>query len=140
MTVIDATKPHPASSMAPSVPFKVKGITDEQLRVLHKEANTLFDLFKGPMVRTMLLKTGPKQHMLLLSMHHAVCDGWSLTVMMSEAVVAYNSFLAGSEPWLNPLPIQYSDYAMWHDDYLAQSRALHVFFMKTLRECCEHVA
>eukprot|EP00798_Chlamydomonas_sp_ICE-L_P001266 gene1266-32614_t len=67
------------------------------------------------------LKTAPDSHMLLLTMHHAVCDGWSMTLMMSEAVTSYNAFLSGSEPWLDPLSIQYSDYAMWHDTHLRES-------------------
>eukprot|EP00798_Chlamydomonas_sp_ICE-L_P018508 gene18508-25009_t len=67
------------------------------------------------------LKTGPDSHMLLLSMHYAMSDGWSVALMMSEAVTSYNAFLFGSEPWLDPLPIQYSDDAMWHDTYLRES-------------------
>eukprot|EP00798_Chlamydomonas_sp_ICE-L_P001268 gene1268-32616_t len=121
MKLLDGTKPLPSKELSESCPFSEEGLTSEHMRALFKEANRVFDIMKGPMIRTMVLKTAPDSHMLLLTMHHAVCDGWSMTLMMSEAVTSYNAFLSGSEPWLDPLSIQYSDYAMWHDTHLRES-------------------
>jgi acyl-CoA synthetase (AMP-forming)/AMP-acid ligase II len=79
-----------------------------QEEVLHS-----FDLTNGPLVRARLLCFTKKQHLLLISMHQAICDGWSLGVLLQELIALYDAFHAGVEHPLAPLSLQYADFALW---------------------------
>jgi len=70
-------------------------------------AATPFDLETGPLLRASLLRVGPREHVLLLVMHHIVTDGWSMGVMARELGELY----AGRQ--LPPLTLQYADFAHW---------------------------
>jgi len=70
-------------------------------------ANASFDLAAGPLVRASLLELAADEHVLLLALHHIVGDGWSMGVLYGELEAAY----AGTE--LEPLPLQYPDFAVW---------------------------
>jgi amino acid adenylation domain-containing protein len=83
-----------------------------------REARVPFDLSHGPLVRVRLLRLTAEDHVLLLTMHHIVSDGWSLGVLMREASVLYDAFVAGAESPLPELPVQYVDYAVWQRDWL----------------------
>lgn len=72
-----------------------------------------FDLANGPLVRSDLLRFADDDHAWLLTMHHAVCDGWSVAVLFEEVSRAYEAQVAGREPALAPLPLQYADFALW---------------------------
>jgi hypothetical protein len=72
-----------------------------------------FDLARGPLVRAAILRLGPKQHWLLVSMHHIITDGWSIGVLIDELSLLYG----GGE--LPPLPVQYPDFAIWQRRYLS---------------------
>ncbi|WP_334186391.1 condensation domain-containing protein, partial [Noviherbaspirillum sp.] len=77
------------------------------------EARVAFDLAKGPLVRGRLLKLGRNEHVLLITMHHIVSDGWSLGVATDELTALYRARLAGITQTLPDLPLQYADYAVW---------------------------
>ncbi|WP_051466578.1 non-ribosomal peptide synthetase [Actinomadura oligospora] len=77
-----------------------------------------FDLATGPLVRGLLMRLGPDDHVLGLCMHHVVSDEWSALVMRREIAVLYEAFAAGAEPSLEPLPVQYADYAVWQRERL----------------------
>ncbi len=77
-----------------------------------------FDLGVGPLLRVTLLKLAEQEHVLLLTLHHIVSDGWSMNVLIDEFVRCYDAFDAGTLPQLAPLPIQYSDYALWQRRWL----------------------
>ncbi|WP_309677684.1 condensation domain-containing protein, partial [Pseudomonas sp.] len=77
-----------------------------------------FDLSVGPLLRVTLLKLADQEHVLLLTLHHIVSDGWSMNVLIDEFIRCYDAFEAGAEPQLAPLPIQYSDYALWQRRWL----------------------
>ena len=81
---------------------------------LRAEAQRSFDLERGPLFRALLLGMGDEDQILLLVMHHAVSDGWSMTIAAREITMAYHSFARGERPQLAPLPLQYDDYAAWH--------------------------
>lgn len=83
-----------------------------------QQAQQPFDLDTGPLLRVKLLKLGNEQHVLLLTLHHIVSDGWSMTVLIDEFSRFYNAELSGQAPQLPPLPIQYSDYALWQRSWL----------------------
>ncbi|MEO4013076.1 non-ribosomal peptide synthase/polyketide synthase [Pseudomonas sp. P2663] len=77
-----------------------------------------FDLSVGPLLRVTLLKLAEQEHVLLLTLHHIVSDGWSMNVLIDEFIRCYDAFEAGAQPQLAPLPIQYSDYALWQRRWL----------------------
>ncbi|HEU0301713.1 MAG TPA: amino acid adenylation domain-containing protein, partial [Longimicrobium sp.] len=82
-------------------------------RLLAEEARTPFDLAAGPLVRGRLALVGDEEHVLLLTMHHIVSDGWSMGVFVRELRALYGAFRAGEPDPLPPLPVQYADYAAW---------------------------
>ncbi|MCJ8205209.1 non-ribosomal peptide synthase/polyketide synthase [Pseudomonas sp. RGM2987] len=77
-----------------------------------------FDLSSGPLLRVELLKLDDEEHVLLLTLHHIVSDGWSMNVLIDEFIRYYDAFEAGLVPQLPELPIQYSDYALWQRRWL----------------------
>ncbi|WP_166210640.1 non-ribosomal peptide synthetase [Cognatiluteimonas telluris] len=81
--------------------------------ILAKEARSGFDLTRGPLIRARLLRLAADEHVLLLTMHHIVSDGWSLQVFAGELAALYAAFQQGLPSPLAPLPIQYADYAAW---------------------------
>ena len=78
-----------------------------------------FDLFAGPLIRCRLIILGPEDHVLLVTMHHIVADGWSLPVWAREFSEIYRARVDGRNPSLPPLPIQYVDYAVWQQNRFA---------------------
>ncbi|MBV9773181.1 MAG: amino acid adenylation domain-containing protein, partial [Gemmatimonadetes bacterium] len=85
------------------------------------EAETLrpFDLTRGPLLRTLLLRLADDDHVLCFTMHHIVSDGWSTGVLVREVSALYAAFHRGEEPGLPELPIQYADYAVWQRSRLS---------------------
>ena len=83
--------------------------------LIREEAERPFDLAVGPLFRTRIITLGEDEHVLLLTMHHIVADGWSLGVLMKELGELYETELAGAESRrrLPELTIQYADYAVW---------------------------
>ncbi|MFL5386461.1 MAG: amino acid adenylation domain-containing protein, partial [Longimicrobiaceae bacterium] len=84
-----------------------------------KEARRPFDLSAGPLFRAALLRLGAEDHVLLLSMHHIVSDGWSMGVLFRELSSLYAAYREGRESPLPELPVQYADYAVWQREQLA---------------------
>ncbi|MCA4965396.1 non-ribosomal peptide synthetase [Pseudomonas sp. Y24-6] len=72
-----------------------------------------FDLQQGPLLRVSLLQLDAEDHVLLLTLHHIVTDGWSMGVLVEEFSRLYAAHCQGQEAVLEALPIQYSDYALW---------------------------
>ncbi|HEX6376103.1 MAG TPA: amino acid adenylation domain-containing protein [Allosphingosinicella sp.] len=77
------------------------------------EVKRPFDLATGPLFRASLLELGRDDHLLALTMHHIVSDGWSMAVLSNELSALYRSFVEGGANPLPPLAIQYADYAIW---------------------------
>ncbi|MFC9854722.1 non-ribosomal peptide synthetase [Streptomyces prasinus] len=88
------------------------------LRLARQEAARGFDLAAGPLLRARLLKLGDEHHVLLLTLHHIVADGWSVGVILRELGAFFRARSAGAEALLPDLPLQYADYAVWHRDRL----------------------
>ncbi|MEU5096501.1 amino acid adenylation domain-containing protein [Streptomyces sp. NPDC020996] len=84
---------------------------------LAAEAGTPMDLSCGGLLRARLLRMGPQEHVLLLTLHHIVADEWSLQILHRELGAAYSSFAQGREPDLEPLTIQYADFAEWQHEW-----------------------
>ncbi|RKH92751.1 amino acid adenylation domain-containing protein, partial [Corallococcus praedator] len=90
----------------------------EAWRLARADAVRPFDLLQGPLLRVTLLRTGERTHLLLLTMHHIVSDGWSAGVLVRELVALYAARLEQREAELPALPVQYADYAVWQRDWL----------------------
>jgi non-ribosomal peptide synthetase component F len=85
---------------------------------LTEEADRPFDLARGPLFRVTLVKLSDADHVLLLNIHHIVCDHWSMAVLFRELGVLYQAFCAGKPSPLPALKIQYADYAVWQRTWL----------------------
>ncbi|HVG44434.1 MAG TPA: amino acid adenylation domain-containing protein, partial [Longimicrobium sp.] len=84
-----------------------------------EEARRVLHLAAGPLFRAALLRLGEESHVLLLSMHHIVSDGWSLGVLFREFSALYAAYREGRESPLAELAVQYADYAVWQREQLA---------------------
>ncbi|HSU81516.1 MAG TPA: condensation domain-containing protein, partial [Thermoanaerobaculia bacterium] len=83
------------------------------------EARRPFDLARGPLLRTLLMRLEAERHRFVLTLHHAVADGWSLEILVRELGELYVALALGAEPALPELAVQYADYAAWQRDWLA---------------------
>jgi len=88
-----------------------------------EEARRPFDLARGPLLRGLLLRVAERRHHLLLTLHHAVSDGWSTGVLTRELAELYGAFAAGRPSPLPPLAVQYADFAV-HQRRVLESGAL----------------
>lgn len=77
-----------------------------------------FDVARDPLFRADLLVIGPQDHLLVLTLHHLVCDGWSMGALGGELAQLYPAYLSGAQPVLAPLPVQYADFAAWQREWL----------------------
>jgi hypothetical protein len=90
----------------------------EAQRLLLVSARTRFDLRRGPLMHITLLRLAPVHHILCITLHHIVSDGWSMGVLVEEIAALYAALAAGRPPSLPDLPMQYSDYAAWQQRHL----------------------
>ncbi|WP_253267541.1 non-ribosomal peptide synthetase, partial [Streptomyces sp. NL15-2K] len=97
----------------------VEPAPDHVEQALRREATTPFDLRTGPLMRVLLVRTTPTEHILALSLHHIVTDGWSMGVVTRELSALYAAAVRGEEAVLPGLPVQYGDYAVWQRERLA---------------------
>ncbi len=86
---------------------------NEASRLASLEAARPFDLAEGPLLRAKLFRLQDQDHVLVVTMHHIVSDGWSVDVFLRELGVLYDAFRNGEGSPLPELPIQYADYAIW---------------------------
>lgn len=77
-----------------------------------------FDLTADLMVRPVLYRFAPDDHVLLLCQHHIATDGWSLNVLLREVGELYSAHSEGRPVRLPDLPVQYSDFAAWQRAWL----------------------
>ena len=82
-------------------------------RLAQVEVRRPFDLAVGPLLRARLLRIADRDHMLAVTAHHIVSDAWSRRVLLRELAATYALAAGGRQPDLQPLPIQYADYAVW---------------------------
>ncbi|MBL0696563.1 non-ribosomal peptide synthase/polyketide synthase, partial [Comamonas sp. JC664] len=113
---------HPEGTVALPV-IDLSGVPEatreaEARRVAAEEARRPFSLEQGPLFRTTLLRLSPERHVLLLSMHHIISDGWSTAVLAQEMAVLYSAHATRRAPVLPPLPVQYADYSVWQRDWM----------------------
>jgi amino acid adenylation domain-containing protein len=83
-----------------------------------EEVSKPFDLSSGPLIRVKLLNLNEDEHLLLLTMHHIISDGWSMGIFFKELSHLYNAYVSGKEPTLSPLALQYADFSLWQRNWL----------------------
>lgn len=90
----------------------------ELRRLMDDEARRPFDLATGPLFRLRLLRLGEEEHVLAVTMHHIISDGWSMGVATRELGALYTADLRGDPSPLPELGLQYADYAAWQREWL----------------------
>ena len=83
------------------------------------EAQRPFDLARGPLFRARLLVLDEEDHVLLVTLHHIVSDGWTRGILNRERGAFYRAYQGGAAPSLPELPVQYADYAQWQRRWLS---------------------
>ncbi|MGH7833539.1 MAG: condensation domain-containing protein, partial [Candidatus Binatia bacterium] len=145
-TTFSTVEGEPLQIISPSLtlPLPVVDLADrpesereeEALRLISEGAGRPFDLARGPLLRAMLVRLVPDDHILLLTMHHIVSDGWSMGVLYRELSVLYEAFSNRRPAPLPELPIQYADFAHWQRNQL-QGAALEAqvdYWKRQLRD------
>ena len=84
--------------------------------MMEEEARCPFDLSTGPLLRVLLVRVEPEDHVLMFTLHHIISDGWSQSVFAEELAAFYEAALAGRDADLPPLPLQYGDFALWEQE------------------------
>ncbi len=87
-------------------------------RIVTAEVERPFDLSSGPLLRVMLLQRSQTEHILVLNMHHIICDDWSIGVVIRELGTLYTAFAQNQASPLPELPLQYADFAQWQREWL----------------------
>jgi amino acid adenylation domain-containing protein len=90
----------------------------EVQRLVTQEAQQPFDLSTGPLLRVPLLRLAPEEHVLMLTMHHIISDGWSMGVLVKEVMAFYQAYITDTPAEFVELPIQYADFAHWQRQWL----------------------
>ena len=96
---------------------------DEVIKTRFKgDAHTSFDLINGPLLRTRLIRLSSTEHVIIVSMHHIISDGWSMGVFIQEMALLYDAFRQDKASPLQELNIQYADYSLWQREWLSGER------------------
>ena len=85
--------------------------------LIREHAAYRMDLKNGPLLVLKLLKYAPQHHLLLVTMHHIICDGISLGVLLRDIAVFYEALAEGKQAHLPELPIQFADFAVWQEEW-----------------------
>jgi amino acid adenylation domain-containing protein len=104
-----------------SVPFELIDLSGrapaereaEVKRLLIDDVRRPFNLAAEPALRATLVRLGPEEHVFILTLHHIICDGWSLAIFYYELARIYQALLRGKPHDLVPPPVQYGDFAVW---------------------------
>jgi thioesterase domain-containing protein len=130
-TTFAAVNDAPAQIVAPrlAIALKVDDLRgqpqerrdEEAEAIAAAEAHGRFDLARAHLIRARLVQLGEDDHVLLLTVHHIVSDGWSIGVLTHELGVLYGAYCRGLEAPLAALAIQYGDFAVWQEQWLGSS-------------------
>ncbi|SMC29902.1 amino acid adenylation domain-containing protein, partial [Andreprevotia lacus DSM 23236] len=85
----------------------------ESNALLEAHSRINFDLGRGPLLRALLISLGEQEHILAITLHHIVTDGWATGILVSELAALYTAALSGEPAVLAPLSLQYADFAHW---------------------------
>jgi len=93
--------------------------SEEEHRASAATAHLKFDLAVGPLLQSLLIRLAPEDHVLLITIHHIVSDGWSVDLICKELAALYPGFVAGKPVTLPDLPIQYVDFVHWQRRWMS---------------------
>ncbi|HEU4964844.1 MAG TPA: amino acid adenylation domain-containing protein [Bacilli bacterium] len=127
--------------ISPSVAFSLPLVeltegAEEQREALvgelaDEEAQRPFSLATGPLFRGRLIRVREGDHVLLLTLHHIISDGWSNDVLIQELVMLYQTFAADLPPALPELEIQYADFSEWQREFMeSEAMGKQLFYWK----------
>jgi hypothetical protein len=122
----DSGVPRQVIAEAIDIRLRVELVTDvlpeereaTALRKMREEVVRPFDLATGPLVRATVIKVADEDHIAIVVMHHAVSDGWSISILIREISLLYDAYVGGRPSPLAELPVQYPDFAAWHRSWL----------------------
>ncbi|HSF38816.1 MAG TPA: non-ribosomal peptide synthase/polyketide synthase [Thermoanaerobaculia bacterium] len=127
-TTLPAVDGRPVQRIAPPAPVRLpridlSGLAEAQAepelrKWSRQEAMRPFDLARGPLLRAVLFRLAPGEHVVLLNLHHIIFDGWSIGLLVREVAALYEALAAERPSPLPELPIQYADYAEWQRGWL----------------------
>ena len=122
-TTFHSVQGAPQAVLGPAAPFKLPfELLDADADVIPaalREASIPFDIAVGPLLRARLFGlVGGQRHVLVLTMHHIVTDGWSFRVLLRDLGRIYRAFERGEPTPLDELSVQYADYAQWQREHL----------------------
>jgi amino acid adenylation domain-containing protein len=128
---VDGGRPQQAIADSLDLALPVEDLSDlpedqrieQALERVREEAARPFDLSRGPLVRAGLIRLSDTEHVVQVTMHHIISDGWSLGVLIRELSAHYGSFHSGEPSPLPEIAIQYADFAAWQCEWL-QGEAL----------------
>ena len=120
--LIDVEPPAPATfCLFTDLADEPEHSRQEQVRhLLESEAARRFDLTRGPLVFCRLVRLASEQSLLVVTIHHSICDGWSVGILVRELKLLYQQEWTGIPATLSDLPIQFADYAAWQKDRAEQ--------------------
>ncbi|MEO8427836.1 MAG: condensation domain-containing protein, partial [Verrucomicrobiota bacterium] len=131
-STISAVDGQPVQRVSPARPVRLSAVDLRRVPagqreiqlgcLIVAEAQAPFNLEKGPLLRLALYRVADEEHVLLLTAHHLVFDGWSMEVFTRELTVLYEAFSAGKPAPLAELSIQYSDFAHWQREWMQPER------------------
>ncbi|KPA15500.1 amino acid adenylation domain protein [Candidatus Magnetomorum sp. HK-1] len=107
--------------------YSEKKQNDEIKRITAEESKTIFDLTKTPLFRVVILKLNRDEHVLIITMHHIISDGWSLGIFFKELCLIYNAYCDKKPSPLPPQTVQYADFGQW------QRKRLSGEYLETLK-------
>ncbi|HEY1375665.1 MAG TPA: amino acid adenylation domain-containing protein, partial [Gemmataceae bacterium] len=119
VAVPDAELPLPELDLAALPEAERAG---EWARVVRAEGRRTFDLARPPLLRAAVAHVSPREHRVLLTVHHIVSDEWSMEVIQDEVRQLYAALAARRPSPLPPLPIRYADFAAWQRDWFRGER------------------
>lgn len=121
----------PVQAIAPSLTLSLPVFNLQELSPQEREAETQrlitaefehsFDLASGPLLRVLLLHLDRTEYVLVLNLHHIVCDDWSIGVLIRELGTLYTAFVQNQPSPLPELSLQYADFAEWQREWLEQA-------------------
>ena len=114
------SRPTKLSTIADNIPpsARMEAAREEAVH----EARRPLNLVHGPLWRAKLLRCSEHEHLFVMVLHHIICDGWSIGVLVRELFSGYERFSCGDTSPSPPLPVQYADYAVWQRQELAGAK------------------
>jgi hypothetical protein len=100
-------------------PITPESMEEVILREMLAEVRRPLDFSSAPLLRATLVPLAPKEHLLTITAHHIVSDGWSNGILVRELAAFYDAFRLEREAALPPLAIQFADYAVWQEGWLS---------------------